>query len=607
MSFSLQSVWERLRGLGRSKRRASQAQAAVTTQSNSHESTAGEAVVDAPSIATNGTTTHQPIASLKLVDDQPRTNLWPKKPPPPPSLIPLYRIPEEVLANIVKQLLYPRDMAARFCLARVSRLLRRHTLDSCGLYTHDLSRKTPGRAHERAETSEARGRELNYKYLVEMDLSNMVWGNVEWFCNVYKTVYKTVRVLLARDGLCEHCSLQRAARRPYGCKFVSRSWVAKGQPKRLHCSGCDDLHELREFSAAQRAMDHESRVCIARAGHLRLCSHKLITWPDIEQPLLALCHLRGGDTTETIQLAGCRHLMHRGCPHQSSASEAADTGTYPSIELLFNRRSGVAKLRLTWSAHATIAVNQDGRFESRDVREMFQRHRRTGAASMTLDPEPDIRRLHLDEMMCFGTDWCCCLSYINSSLAGHGSQGDSIQIIQVPGQGYRECLLKRKHKIWSTKGYGEVTVHDCPSNPAAERSSSSSSFDRRCVVTRYTRQIDLDRHFKVRPQISHPPGGQVSALSSPSRINPSHQWLHAVGHESYVLDGGDTNIFKVVPPACENAACRDYHKRWQPINCTGYFFERGYDRSGETSEDKNLCRFRYDIDFRPDIPSYPLT
>ena len=70
MSFSLQSVWERLRGLGRSKRRASQAQAAVTTQSNSHESTAGEAVVDAPSIATNGTTTHQPIASLKLVDDQ---------------------------------------------------------------------------------------------------------------------------------------------------------------------------------------------------------------------------------------------------------------------------------------------------------------------------------------------------------------------------------------------------------------------------------------------------------------------------------------------------------------------------------------------------------
>lgn len=110
-------------------------------------------------------------------------------------------------------------------------------------------------------------------------------------------------------------------------------------------------------------MDNDSRVCIAREGHLRLCSHQLITWSDVEQYLLAL-YSRGGDKTETFELIGCRHPVHQGCPDENRSAEASDADTYPSIELEFNPLLGEASLRLIWSAHATLPVNQDGRFES---------------------------------------------------------------------------------------------------------------------------------------------------------------------------------------------------------------------------------------------------
>ncbi|KAK0735202.1 hypothetical protein B0T26DRAFT_671375 [Lasiosphaeria miniovina] len=67
--------------------------------------------------------------------------------------------------------------------------------------------------------------------------------------------------------------------------------------------------------------------------------------------------------------------------------------------------------RMTWSAHAVMDVDENGHFDSRDMRAMFDLHRRLSARFLTLDPEPNKKHYsYVSEMRCFG-QWCTCLNY----------------------------------------------------------------------------------------------------------------------------------------------------------------------------------------------------
>ncbi|KAK3379638.1 hypothetical protein B0T24DRAFT_695498 [Lasiosphaeria ovina] len=51
----------------------------------------------------------------------------------------------------------------------------------------------------------------------------------------------------------------------------------------LHCAGCGEDHAAGYFSAKQRALPPELRLCIGREGFVRICDHTTVQWEDVER------------------------------------------------------------------------------------------------------------------------------------------------------------------------------------------------------------------------------------------------------------------------------------------------------------------------------------
>ncbi|KAK1455093.1 hypothetical protein CMEL01_03853 [Colletotrichum melonis] len=48
----------------------------------------------------------------------------------------------------------------------------------------------------------------------------------------------------------------------------------------LHCSGCRRDHPSSLFSVKQRQEEPDTRICIGREGHIRLCEHRTFGWDE---------------------------------------------------------------------------------------------------------------------------------------------------------------------------------------------------------------------------------------------------------------------------------------------------------------------------------------
>ncbi|KAK3934623.1 hypothetical protein QBC46DRAFT_273420 [Diplogelasinospora grovesii] len=418
---------------------------------------------------------------------------------------PIYRMTEEILMIIMKHL--DADILTQHCLRRASRLFRRLILGS----------------HYRPYSPNPGVDDMRYLW----DLNDEYW-TLRGFEPGHMDM---LRSRLRNDQLCTAClqssELNRTSENSLawiGCKFSS--WPRS--QCRLHCAGCDRFHDGRAFSAAQAGK--EKRICIGREGALRLCEHIQISWSDVESGL-ARCSTVVGAKPTAAEIR-CDKAIHRACCQTKEAR--------PTICLEKAPDGRCAFLTLTWTAHARLDVNEQGRFDSHQVRSMFQRHRRTGAHFLMLGSQPGSGPLM--EMRCFGRADCTCLSYAT------GQEGSGPGSGQSNTKGYKDCLGRRPG--WAS--WHQVTDFDLITESVGIRlCPRSSTSEKQCVATHYARRIQLDLARRI--QIDWIP-----------RCNPNHKWFHALDPDSYVLD--DTTLENVWP-SCKDASCRNYHRRTQTLRC----------------------------------------
>ncbi|KAK4225077.1 hypothetical protein QBC38DRAFT_280406 [Podospora fimiseda] len=412
----------------------------------------------------------------------------------------LYKMPEEILVMIVNHLDPRDDAVARFCLARVAHLFRQHKIDASpfGTYWKEII------AEPRTD------------YLISALNS---WGE--------SRIVQEICRLLRKDKLCSNCLKFSKTSEGRALLDARRRHRITSQPPRPDCSGCGRSHNHLHFSAAQKRKRIGEGVCLGWEGHIKLCQHRRASWSDVEAALLASAI--EGDSWKhytTYELIRCEHPMHRSDCLASSP---------PSIKVRV--WYGKAKIIVEWNAHTVLPINNQGRLDSRDVLAMFWCHQETGASSILLGDLKPSQAMHPRQMMCFGTDWCTCLSYDNGALEERDPAG-------VPG--YKSCLgtgnvdkKDNRHRIenWGGKLEGDVGIKYC---------SESSTENEICLCTNYNKTIffDLPRMESSKPV---------------TRIIPSHEWLHGMDPNSYELD------YTMLPCGsrgrwlkCKDVACAKY-------------------------------------------------
>ncbi|KAK3936576.1 hypothetical protein QBC46DRAFT_394732 [Diplogelasinospora grovesii] len=152
---------------------------------------------------------------------------------------PLCSLPDDILLRVMSQ----ADDVSLFCLRRTSRIFLRLFGDRRFRRVHDESYFTwpwPARARWTRE-------------------------------RVAAHVKPHLRPLLQRDLYCETC-------RNFGPEAKRRL-----RTELIYCSGCDTKHPAGLFSYDQRHGPPNTRICIGREGHVRICDHLVLTCADVER------------------------------------------------------------------------------------------------------------------------------------------------------------------------------------------------------------------------------------------------------------------------------------------------------------------------------------
>lgn len=422
---------------------------------------------------------------------------------------PLYRLPEELLVGIILHL--RDDVLAPFCLRRVSRLLRRLVL------------RTLVASHRR-ETWLHPG--LVFPGI--LSLGHFSFWDLRYQYEKLKAFrcqhHEDLRARLRKDQLCARC-LKFSDHRPSvwtGCKFG----VTFLPPEHHLCGGCLSWHPAQAFSTSELMKLRGDAVCVGREGAVRLCEHKVISWADVES---RVAQSMASNAAIKFEMS-CDHPRHKTCPVDPSAGHRDSKPT-----LLLGGTSDGRRMfiRLSWTAHEVLAVDNQGRFSVSAVRSMFLRHRE-GCARFIIPPRACIGSP--TEMRCFGSSGCTCLS-----------QDDDQDCSPAGSKGYKNCL--GCWNLWGTKKHRfkdddllkeQVEVSLCP--------AKQHKPGEQCIVTKYSRTIRLD---------------DVTS----GTYNPSHEWFHALDPDSYVLSDFPSRHLNVWP-TCKNTACRNYYRSRQTLSCT---------------------------------------
>ncbi|KAG4293578.1 hypothetical protein FPRO06_00163 [Fusarium proliferatum] len=109
--------------------------------------------------------------------------------------------------------------------------------------------------------------------------------------------------LIESERICKTCRPEFESRKRTGisvdCKFAARTdqdW--------MYCSACEVEHPTLSFSS-EEILKQSDRVCIARAGYVRICAHEVLTWDEMKAGL--------GDTNDfwTKFTKTCKHPSHK--------------------------------------------------------------------------------------------------------------------------------------------------------------------------------------------------------------------------------------------------------------------------------------------------------
>jgi len=537
----------------------------------------------------------------------------------------LYQLPEEILELIVEQvgLAYIVDLLR---LQRTSHLLRRLARVRCGCADSTLCRSlllaSPSGARcwlPRTEDDPLYVSSTHHHHPVEP---------YEWAVLHVQTRWKSVcsgcrpvcRQLWRHRHVLKRCQFD--AEPPSHLKYAAMVGS-------LHCSGCNTRHFPRWFSAAQRRLDGQTRICIGREGSVRLCEHRSFTWADV----IRLYDSHGHPKTWTK-----RTKLLDTCPHPSHALYNAQ-GTLlarpPSLRVRVVENDRKATIKLEFHVHDSLSINKHGRFDAAEVQAMFDRHRQ--------DPNGPVHLLRgftaSAVSACFRQKGCTCISY--------GSEDESLSptpdqlVSKNPGNnkipGFAEC------NKWPHRGpvlfRGMVSVEKCKKNcetialppPSPSLPSSHSRFPqsmlalhlgagkkvttgaeekknkpeeekkkekekekgkekkknkkkekeketgekgqekeerkKTCVITRYVRYI----HCGGNPFSYIPSYPARDRRDNGEAVHVPHDWLHGMDPDSYELDY-NTDLYGPVRPKCRDEKCSSFYRTYQAMG-SGHRFD----------------------------------
>ena len=451
---------------------------------------------------------------------------------------PIYRLPEENIATIFSHL--DHNVLHHLCLRRVSRLFRRLCLKDMPIVNFHPFAPNPSQESL-----------IYFNHVLKRDYQDW-WSSPET-----RPYLRALRSRLRRDQLCENCQVygySTAALEQFrrsgvckiepvwtGCKFSAKNqqWVY------MYCDACDRFHASRAFSRSQRYALPKGRVCIGREGVVRLCEHVAVSWADVERSLdqrCGRCHgLLDTDGARLLDIS-CFDATHKTACWGSVCNR---WDMRPRIRLEHTVDGGPMFLVLTWTGHMTLDVNNESRFDSYDVRRMFEQHRRTGAAHYLLTGGQPHTALSPTEMRCFARPGCTCIGY--AGLPDHPITGGFMDCLGSPK--YHPHLIADADIITESVQVSLCSV-SFPHSPDSTKSKTQ------CIITSYERRVPLGPWSRA-----------LSSTKSRPRYNPSHAWFHALDPDSYVLDDNKARHGNVWPAKCQVPSCGNYYRSFQATRC----------------------------------------
>lgn len=279
-----------------------------------------------------------------------------------------------------------------------------------------------------------------------------------------------------------------------------------------------------------------------------MCEHVVISWDDIETHIRSR-QKRNPEESWKACLGSfgveCHDLSH------DSRCEEEQAATWPRASLGVYGPGGTLVLTLEWKPHSglgALSIAPDGRVPASELRALFRWYREgPGGVLVPSHPSPN----HLPEMTGFYRSGCDCVHY-------EGADQPARAEISRP-----EGPLRFSDLVPCTCTKPLRFHRHRPLDACIETSRHAVVGDAVCLVTAYRYSIEICHR-------------------TDDRINPSHDWLHAMDPSTYGFS--HSSLF---PPRCGDRACMDYSQR--PGSCslvgplmnqlTRLALARGYTRS----------------------------
>ncbi|KAK0674491.1 hypothetical protein QBC41DRAFT_212530 [Cercophora samala] len=240
----------------------------------------------------------------------------------------------------------------------------------------------------------------------------------------------TLASLLRRDSYCTDCHAAKLATN-WGQRVHDLTQVY------LHCSGCQLDHPVCLFLPSERSKGRDSRLCIGHTGYIRLCSHAVFRWSDVQRvpsrATFSWQRLKGTEVNdETVVM--CRHKDHmQPCQQQPRgwsfpilfSRKSWQEATFPlhprvsirKTQVWWNNDMSETQKKLTlyisWMAHVDLGHNDQSL--TPDMLDEHLSNLREQQAGFTC-PEAEPGRLI--EKMLFDPNRCDCLRYTQLDRLG---------------------------------------------------------------------------------------------------------------------------------------------------------------------------------------------
>ncbi|KAK3994263.1 hypothetical protein QBC44DRAFT_236421 [Cladorrhinum sp. PSN332] len=169
--------------------------------------------------------------------------------------------------------------------------------------------------------------------------------------------------LLAKDAYCTKC--QESLRAPDRTERVAKA------VRYLHCSGCQRDHPACLFAPEQRSKTRESRLCVGRTGHVRLCAHSTVTWSQVvtaaqknpsKTQVITKCKIKTHSRPCQWRRGGVFGRIFRSNNHGSLLE-------YPL--LLYKLRTTGPTISLHWTAHMNLGSRDETACTSAALHDRF--------------------------------------------------------------------------------------------------------------------------------------------------------------------------------------------------------------------------------------------